>query len=307
MTTSLRLGQLLQGQTGRYTIARQLQDTVWLATRTQSNEPVVVKSVYHFRLQNERDVLKRFQSRTPFIRPLLDEIADPPAIVLKHLDDHLLNASISKRLTSSEIKYVARGILEALKVLHEDGFVHTDIKPDNILINYGQGHERFTNIQIADCGSTVHWDSPYAKDCDLIGAPIWRSPEAQLRIRWDISTDIWSFGALLITLLYGDNFFLFKPNVPATHAEYELKILQRQCEFFGPFPLTYREICPREKLNILAYIMQSVPPENKKPFSRITEREVSKEDKEFILKIMKLDPRERPSAAELLRDKWFEN
>ncbi|KAJ9232237.1 hypothetical protein DTO166G5_6390 [Paecilomyces variotii] len=284
MTTSLRLGQLLQGQTGRYTIAKQLQDTVWLATRTQSNEPVVVKSVYHFRLQNERDVLKRFQSRTPFIRPLLDEIADPPAIVLKHLDDHLLNASISKRLTSSEIKYVARGILEALKVLHEDGFVHT-----------------------ADCGSTVHRDSPYAKDCDLIGAPIWRSPEAQLRIRWDTSTDIWSFGALLITLLYGDNFFLFKPDVPATHAEYELKILQRQCEFFGPFPLTYREICPREKLNVLAYIMQSIPPENKKPFSRITEREVSKEDKEFILKIMKLDPRERPSAAELLRDKWFDN
>ncbi|KAJ9298774.1 hypothetical protein DTO217A2_8361 [Paecilomyces variotii] len=274
MTTSLRLGQLLQGQAGRYTIARQLQDTVWLAT-TQSNEPVVVKSVYHFRLQNERDVLKRFQSRTPFIRPLLDEIADPPAIVLKHLDDHLLNASISKRLTSQEIKYVARGILEALKVLHEDG--------------------------------TVHWDSPYAKDCDLIGAPIWRSPEAQLRIRWDTSTDIWSFGALLITLLYGDNFFLFKPDVPADYDEYELKILQRQCEFFGPFPLTYREICPREKLNILAYIMQSIPPENKKPFSRITEREVSKEDKEFILKIMKLDPRERPSAAELLRDKWFEN
>ncbi|KAJ9318540.1 hypothetical protein DTO271D3_1202 [Paecilomyces variotii] len=288
MTTSLRLGQLLQGQTGRYTIARQLQDTVWLATRTQSNEPVVVKSVYHFRLQNERDVLKRFQSRTPFIRPLLDEIADPPAIVLKHLDDHLLNASISKRLTSQEIRYVARGILEALKVLHKDRFIHTD-------------------IQIADCGSTVHWDSTYANDCDLIGAPIWRSPEAQLRIRWDTSTDIWSFGALLITLLYGDNFFLFKPNVPATHAEYELKILQRQCEFFGPFPLTYREICPREKLNILAYIMQSIPPENKKPFSRITEREVSKEDKEFILKIMKLDPRERPSAAELLRDKWFDN
>ena len=53
--------------------------------------------------------------------------------------------------------------------------------------------------------------------------------------------------------------------------------------------------------------MQSIPPENKKPFSRIAEREVSKEDKEFILKIMRLDPRERPSAAELLRDKWFDN
>lgn len=110
----------------------------------------------------------------------------------------------------------------------------------------------------------------------------------------------------LITLLYGDNFFLFKPDVPADHGEYEMKILQRQCEFFGPFPLTYRELCPQETLNLLAYIMQSIPPERKKPFSRISEKEVSKEDKEFILKIMKLDPRDRPSAGELLQDKWFE-
>jgi serine/threonine protein kinase len=106
-------------------------------------------------------------------------------------------------------------------------------------------------------------------------------------------------------LLYGDNFFLFKPDVPADHDDYELKILQRQCEFFGPFPLTYREICTPDMLNVLAYIMKSIPPEKKKPFSRISEQEISREDKEFILRIMKLDPRDRPSARELLQDKWF--
>lgn len=146
MACSLRLGQCVRGQNGLYTISKQLQETVWLAryeadanlmvdsashslfSRTGTDRRVIVKSVHHFRLQNERDVLNRFQSRTPFIRPLIDEIvdpADPPAIVLKYLDDHLLNASVSKRLTNQEIKYVARRILEALKVLHEDKFVHT--------------------------------------------------------------------------------------------------------------------------------------------------------------------------------------
>lgn len=89
---------------------------------------MIIKSVAHFRLQNERDVLKRFQPLTPSIRPLIDEIiepADPPAIVLKYLDDHLLNTSASKRLTNQEVKYVARRILEALDVLHENNFVHT--------------------------------------------------------------------------------------------------------------------------------------------------------------------------------------
>lgn len=91
-----------------------------------------MKSVQHFRLQNERDILKRFQYRTPFIRPLIDEIIeppDPPTIVLKHLDDNLLNASVSKNLTTKEIKYVARRVLEALRVLHGDNFVHTGKKP----------------------------------------------------------------------------------------------------------------------------------------------------------------------------------
>ncbi|KAE8335810.1 hypothetical protein BDV24DRAFT_155723 [Aspergillus arachidicola] len=230
MASSLRLGQCLRA----------------------SNQPVIVKSVPHFRLQNERDVLNLFQSRTPFIRPLIDEIvepSDPPAIVLKYLDDNILNAFVSK-------------ILEALKLLYDNNFVHTgkDI--------------RFTNVQLADCGNTVPADSVYAKDGDLIGGPIWRSPE--------------SFGALLITLLYGDNFFLFKPDVLADHDKYESKILQRQCQFFGPFPLTYREICPQETLKILAYIMKSIPPEKEKPFSRISEQEISK-----------------PSAAELLQDEWF--
>ncbi|RJE25078.1 serine threonine protein kinase [Aspergillus sclerotialis] len=169
-----------------------------------------------------------------------------------------------------------------------------------------QGDIRFTDVQLADCGSTVPADSAYARDGDLIGAPIWRSPEAQLRIGWSTSTDIWLFGAMLITLLYGDNFFLFKSDVPFGHEEYELKILKRQCQFFGPFPLTYREICPQETLNVLAHIMQSISPEEKKPFNLISEREISKEDKEFVLKIRKLNPRDRPSAAELLEDKWFD-
>jgi len=91
----------------------------------------VIKSVRHFRLQNERDILRRFQSRTSFLRPLIDEIydpPDPPALVLKHLDDDLLNASAAQRLTRLEIKLVTRKVLEVLEILHNDGYVHTGMR-----------------------------------------------------------------------------------------------------------------------------------------------------------------------------------
>jgi hypothetical protein len=96
--------------------------------RNQNKENVVIKSVQHFRLQNELDILLRFQNRTPFLRPLLDEVENastPPALILRYLDADILHASNSQRLTRPEVKYIAKGILEALIVLHREGFVHT--------------------------------------------------------------------------------------------------------------------------------------------------------------------------------------
>jgi hypothetical protein len=40
------------------------------------------------------------------------------------------------------------------------------------------------------------------------------------------------------------------------------------------------------------------------PF-RFAKERVVKEDKEFILKTMQMDWRDRPTAQELLYDKWF--
>jgi hypothetical protein len=56
---------------------------------------------------------------------------------------------------------------------------------------------------------------------------------------------------------------------------------------------------------ILTHVMYGVPREKMKPFERITEREISNEDKTFILKIMKLNPRDGPTVKELLEDVWF--
>lgn len=99
--------------------------------RNHLQELVVVKSVQdHPRVENERNVLKRFQHRTPYLRPLIDEIDEPSApvtIALKYLQGDLLDASAAKTLNRKELKYVSRCVLEALKILHDDGFVHTGI------------------------------------------------------------------------------------------------------------------------------------------------------------------------------------
>jgi serine/threonine protein kinase len=52
--------------------------------------------------------------------------------------------------------------------------------------------------------------------------------------------------------------------------------------------------------------MDQTPSEALSPFSWTSPGEVSDADKAFILRIMKLDPRDRPMAQELLEDEWFQ-
>lgn len=185
----------------------------------QDKQSVIIKSVDHFRIFNERDILLRFQDKTPFLRPLLDEIqqpATPPIFVLKYMQHDLLHISNSQRLTRMEVKHVTRRVLEAISVLHREGFVHTgnfvlgpifgdtlltccstEVKQSNVLVDHECSESRFKKVQLADFGSKVHVGTPHARDGDAIGTPIFRSPEAHLQMRWGTATDIWSFGAMV--------------------------------------------------------------------------------------------------------------
>lgn len=82
----------------------------------------------HHRVRHERDLLRKFEEKVPNLRPIIDEIRDPAeplVIALNHLDDDLYNASKQKMLNRRELRYVSKRILEALKSLHQESFVHT--------------------------------------------------------------------------------------------------------------------------------------------------------------------------------------
>lgn len=194
-----------------------------ISATNRLNQSVIVKHSEHFDVSNERDMLLRFQEKTPYIRPLIDEVdlgaeAKSPALVLRYLDEDLLSFSNRRTLTRRELKFVAKGVLHALKMLHGEGFVHTgllahvypgrwsraddtDIKPKNVLVNYDAVEGNITEVQLADLESTMHQDSKRAVDGDRIGTAIFRSTEAFLQMRWGTSTDVWSFGLTVRAIL----------------------------------------------------------------------------------------------------------
>lgn len=94
--------------------------------------------------------------------------------------------------------------------------------------------------------------------------------------------------------------------MPADHDQYDIKILMKHCQFFGPYPSSYAELADEDTQKLLAWVMDAVQ-DASKPFHLIRGSEISKEDKAFVEKIMKLDPRDRPTASQLLQDEWFED
>ncbi|KAK0633609.1 kinase-like domain-containing protein [Immersiella caudata] len=305
---------LLLGRLSSYTISKELhraidEGAVYLA-RSRNGEKCIVKSIRgHGRLKSEADVLKRYQAETRFLRPLVDDIQDPidpPSIVLRYLDSDVLTESNKKRLSRPEIKQVARSVLEALRVLHHDGMVHTDVKLDNIFMNRGHNGGRFSDIQLGDCGGVVSQNSSFAKDGHFIGAAFTRSPEATFQLPWGTATDIWSFGTAMLSLIFGGGYHLFNPRIEKIETEsdnYEFTVLKRMHRFFGPFPQSYHDFNDEDTMTIINFINAQGPPP--KPFHRVGPREVPSADTAFLLKIMKLDPRDRPTAEELLADVWF--
>jgi serine/threonine protein kinase len=80
----------------------------------------------------------------------------------------------------------------------------------------------------------------------------------------------------------------------------------RQFQFFGPFPPKYEEIADEDTVDVIIWLMEQIPRNKMTSFHRISDKEVCKKDNEFIRGIMKLDPRDRPTAGELLEHEWFQ-
>ena len=86
-----------------------------------------------------------------------------------------------------------------------------------------------------------------------------------------------------------------------------MHVFINQLRIFGPPNKSFKEICDEERLEIMEVALWYIHSENTwKPFEHAEDPEFSKSDREFICRIMKFDPRLRPTAEDLLKDEWFD-
>ena len=87
---------------------------------------------------------------------------------------------------------------------------------------------------------------------------------------------------------------------------YLVMVLTLQCAYFGPFPDKYVEISDAITMEHLHGIEGLVARRGGRIKYRNTlAGHFCKETMDFLDRLMKLDPRDRPSAQDLLQDPWL--
>jgi serine/threonine protein kinase/WD40 repeat protein len=188
--------------------------TVWQATDTKLQRTVAVK-IPRLR-RTSRDEVSKFlreaqsvaQLKHPHIVKVYEvgQEGETPYIVSEFIEGATLyDWIIHHRLTGKEVAELCIKLCDALQHAHEQGVIHRDLKPGNILIDK-EGEPHLADFGIAKREAI---DTTMTLDGEILGTPAYMSPEQAegLSQTVDRRSDIYSMGVVLFELLTGERPF----------------------------------------------------------------------------------------------------
>ena len=160
---------------------------------------------------------------------LVMELVQPDA-----LDKMMANGPVNATTAMT----IGRQIAQGLKAAAEQGLVHGDVKPENILINEAR------EAKLADFGIAALAGAKAAANNEVWGTPYYIAPETLRRQKVDLRADIYSLGATLYHAIAG---------VPPFEGETAVDVMKAR--LLGPArPLT--EVAPSCPEGIAKIVMR---------------------------------------------------
>ena len=173
-------------------------------------DEVVALKLLKPKLSSDPGVIARFKQEIKLTRKIkhknvarifdLGEVGGYKFISMEYIDGHSLKDVILSRgpFSLPLAIHVFRQVLAGLAAAHEEGIVHRDIKPQNIMVS------RDFTAYVLDFGIARSLESEDLFSVGvLVGSPAYMSTEQVLRKEIDHRSDVYSLGVLLFELLGG--------------------------------------------------------------------------------------------------------
>jgi serine/threonine protein kinase len=204
-----RLSSMLEEQ---YTLTKEIgrggMSVVYLAKDLRHDRLVAVKLVQPEittassaeRFLREIQITAKLQH--PHILPLLDSGANEGLLyyIMPHIDGESLRDRLSAddRLSFEEAVGITQQIAAALQYAHDNGIIHRDVKPENILLSAGLA-------VLSDFGvaSAIGDDENDSTTRFTVGTPAYMAPEQAEREKVDHRADQYSLACVLFEMLTG--------------------------------------------------------------------------------------------------------
>lgn len=156
-------------------------------------------------LRNEKHVLDRLGSCPRIIRCFGDDCSFENGVEYYNLFlEYAAGGSLADelrnhdgRIPEPQAREYTRDIVEGLSHVHKNGFVHCDIKLQNILV-FEDGR-----IKIADFGLAREAGERQGKKSECRGTPMFMSPEQVTGGECESPADIWALGCAVVEMVTG--------------------------------------------------------------------------------------------------------
>jgi serine/threonine protein kinase len=185
---------------------------VYLASREGDDVPLVVK-ILRSEATGDKKALERFIEEYNLVARIRSRhvaaihghgvSGEHAYLVMEFFDGGDLNKRLgNKALPADEALQIFRELMFALGDIHEQGILHRDLKPQNLMFR-ADG-----SLAILDFGIAKHVDAiDRTGHGEVLGTPRYMSPEQVRGAALDLRTDIYSAGVLLFQMLSGTHLF----------------------------------------------------------------------------------------------------
>ncbi len=221
---------------------------VFLARDTILDRDVAIK-ILRMEYSNDQEFIERFRREAestislshPHIVNIYDvgQEDDVYYIVMEYVEGMTLKQHIQQYgpLLVEEAVNIMSQLSSAIAHAHDNGIIHRDIKPQNILIN------KFGNVKVTDFGIAMALSSTsLTKTNNVIGSVHYLSPEQARGGTATKKSDIYSLGIVLFELLTGQ--------IPFS-GESAVSIALKHMQTETPFVRTFNPSIPQSLENVV--------------------------------------------------------